>query len=404
MVDVSSNHLNVTNPSSDVWDNRHDYDRNVIRKYAIGKFSDLLWASATHPAMMRYLNNADSVPPDFNENYGRELLELHTVGIDARLHRGRHAQLGAHHERFRRARPWPRDAEHRRRSSTTRRTTTSAPVTVMGFSHAEHARQAGGYAVGQAFVSYLAHHPATARRIADKLIARFRRPAADVRPSWPPPTWRRNRHRAGPQTAVLQRGVPHPSGRQGEAPAGGPRLLLPHAGDHPGPGQRAPTVCRRCGGSPTASATCRWPGRCRTGTRTTASTGSRPTRRCERWNLHMALAGQWWPVERRSERPERAPDAPGPGRSPTLLPSPLPPTYGAFVDAMAQRLVYQGWRRPARAAVLAFWGRPPTTSLKSTDAAVGWKLPYVVALILDSVYHALSCRRCPARRPPRRPP
>ena len=43
----------------------------------------MLWASANHPAMMRYLNNADSAPPDFNENYGRELLELHTVGVDA---------------------------------------------------------------------------------------------------------------------------------------------------------------------------------------------------------------------------------------------------------------------------------------------------------------------------------
>ncbi len=82
MVDFWSNHLNVTNPSDAVWDSRHDYDRTVIRKHALGKFSDMLVASATHPAMMTYLNNAESTKDSPNENYGRELLELHSVGVD----------------------------------------------------------------------------------------------------------------------------------------------------------------------------------------------------------------------------------------------------------------------------------------------------------------------------------
>jgi hypothetical protein len=56
---------------------------------------------------------------------------------------------------------------------------------------------------------------------------------------------------------------------------------------------------------------------------------------------------------------------------------------------MAQRLVYQKMAPAARDAVITFLGKTPTSVLKSTDAAVGWKLPYVVALILDSVYHAM---------------
>ena len=57
-MDFWSNHLNVTNPSDRVWDNRADYDRTVIRKFALDNFLDMLVASATHPAMLQYLNNA----------------------------------------------------------------------------------------------------------------------------------------------------------------------------------------------------------------------------------------------------------------------------------------------------------------------------------------------------------
>src|SRR5262245_22364648 len=83
MVDFWSNHLNVTNPSDNGWYCRHDYDRTVIRRHALGRFSDMLLASAEHPAMLLYLNNAESSKDDPNENYGRELLELHSVGVDA---------------------------------------------------------------------------------------------------------------------------------------------------------------------------------------------------------------------------------------------------------------------------------------------------------------------------------
>lgn len=60
-----------------------DYDRNVIRKHAFGKFGDLVWASVTHPAMIVYLDNQNNTKDGGNQNLGRELLELHTLGVDA---------------------------------------------------------------------------------------------------------------------------------------------------------------------------------------------------------------------------------------------------------------------------------------------------------------------------------
>ena len=81
MADFWSNHLNVTCPG-DTWDSRHLYDSKVIRKYTFGKYKDMLLASAKHPAMLLYLNNEESTKYAPNENYGRELLELHSVGVD----------------------------------------------------------------------------------------------------------------------------------------------------------------------------------------------------------------------------------------------------------------------------------------------------------------------------------
>lgn len=57
-------------------------DRDVIRRHALGSFHDLLRASATSPAMLFYLDNVQSDARYPNENYARELLELHTLGVN----------------------------------------------------------------------------------------------------------------------------------------------------------------------------------------------------------------------------------------------------------------------------------------------------------------------------------
>ncbi|HSH01256.1 MAG TPA: DUF1800 family protein [Anaerolineae bacterium] len=58
-------------------------DRDVIRPHALGKFRDLLFASAQSPAMLVYLDNIRNIKTEPNENYARELLELHTLGVTA---------------------------------------------------------------------------------------------------------------------------------------------------------------------------------------------------------------------------------------------------------------------------------------------------------------------------------
>ena len=58
-----------------------DYE-SQLRTHALGKFRDLLIASATHAAMIRYLDNEQNAANRINENYAREVMELHTLGVD----------------------------------------------------------------------------------------------------------------------------------------------------------------------------------------------------------------------------------------------------------------------------------------------------------------------------------
>jgi uncharacterized protein (DUF1800 family) len=93
-----SNHLCVSMAASrQVAALAGHYERTAIRPHVLGKFQDMVLASAKHPAMLFYLNNLVSIGPGsragrqssrrgvargLNENYARELLELHTVGVD----------------------------------------------------------------------------------------------------------------------------------------------------------------------------------------------------------------------------------------------------------------------------------------------------------------------------------
>ena len=59
-----------------------DYEERAIRPHALGRFRDLLGATVCHPAMLHYLDNARNAAGRINENYARELMELHTLGVD----------------------------------------------------------------------------------------------------------------------------------------------------------------------------------------------------------------------------------------------------------------------------------------------------------------------------------
>ncbi len=59
-----------------------DYEEQAIRPHALGHFRDLVMATLKHPAMLQYLDNAQNAAGRINENYARELMELHTLGVD----------------------------------------------------------------------------------------------------------------------------------------------------------------------------------------------------------------------------------------------------------------------------------------------------------------------------------
>lgn len=77
-----SNHLHASNKMSGVLTQAMD-DRQFYRENAFADFEDLLLYSASSPLMSQFLDNDQSKVGNLNENYGREILELHTVGVDA---------------------------------------------------------------------------------------------------------------------------------------------------------------------------------------------------------------------------------------------------------------------------------------------------------------------------------
>ena len=74
------NHFNVFQFKANVRAMVGDYEESAIRPHALGRFRTLLGAVARHPAMLRYLDNAFNAANRINENYARELMELHTLG------------------------------------------------------------------------------------------------------------------------------------------------------------------------------------------------------------------------------------------------------------------------------------------------------------------------------------
>ncbi len=166
MVDFWSNHLNVfaTDAPGGTFVTRHAYQRDVIRKHALGDFESMLLASAFHPTMLAYLNGAGSTGKEPNENYSRELLELHTVGVDAG-YTERDVQKGALL-----LSGWTIDAKLRAVYVPANHHV--GKLKVFGFTTA-NASAAKGRAAQQAYVKYLAHHPSTAKHLARKLAIRF---------------------------------------------------------------------------------------------------------------------------------------------------------------------------------------------------------------------------------------
>lgn len=157
-------HFYIPRQDDGVYPFRIDFGRQ-IKSLALTSFEQLLQMATLHPAMSVSLDNAISRKSAVNENLGRELLELHTVGVgnygeddvkaSARLLTGYRVDTWSTWKVWDYCPEWH----------------WVGPVQVMGFSHA-NASPDGRAAVAE-YLRYLAHHPATARRVCRKLAQRF---------------------------------------------------------------------------------------------------------------------------------------------------------------------------------------------------------------------------------------
>lgn len=163
MVDFWSNHFNVL-PHNNSRYLKTESDRESIRPYALGRFADILRASAHDPMMLVYLDNWKSSKVSPNENYGREVLELHTVGTSAFTEEDMKnavlALTGMSYDFNTLKFQYKPDLHY------------TGPLRVMDWTNA-NLLAATGESVANSLLDYLARHPATARRLAYKLCLRF---------------------------------------------------------------------------------------------------------------------------------------------------------------------------------------------------------------------------------------
>ena len=157
------NHFNVPANGDAAFTHRFSYDQ-TIRSRALGRFDDLLFHVITHPAMGIYLDNATSSAAHPNENLGRELLELHTVGRgtydEADVKDSARILTGWQVDMWRTWVAAYKPAKH-----------ATGRVNVIGFSDPNVALD--GRELTRRYLTYLAHHPATATRICRKLAVKF---------------------------------------------------------------------------------------------------------------------------------------------------------------------------------------------------------------------------------------
>ncbi len=176
------NHFNVYAAKGPVRYALADYEERTIRPHALGRFRDLLMATVTSPAMLVYLDNAQSAANRINENYARELMELHTLGVAGGPSGSRYTQqdvqelarvltgLGVN-ARGEPPRLAPARAALYRSDGLFEFNPNRhdfGPKTLLG-----HAIEPRGFAEVEQAVAILAREPATARFIATKLATYF---------------------------------------------------------------------------------------------------------------------------------------------------------------------------------------------------------------------------------------
>ena len=174
MTEFWFNHLNIYAGKGPVRAFTGHYVINVARAHALGKFEDMLLASARHPAMLHYLDQVRSVAGDgrmgdgrgLNENYARELMELHTLGVE-----GGYSQSDVR-ELARILTGWTVDPNASSGFRFAMRMHDTGSKTLMGRKYPDGVF-GGGEREGEQAIRWLAHQPQTARRISLRLAQFF---------------------------------------------------------------------------------------------------------------------------------------------------------------------------------------------------------------------------------------
>ena len=364
-------HVPASGDAQFTW--RVDYG-DTIRRHALGRFDQLLPAAITHPAMLIFLSAATSTKTAPNENLGRELLELHTLGAgnfteddvkhSARILTGWHVDLW---------KTWK--ASYEPDDHWTGR------VRVKGFTHPN--KDADGREVTKEYLTYLARHPLTARHVCERLATKL------VHDDPPPALVRRLakvylRHDTEIvpvlRALVASQEFRRAAGRKLRDPSEDVVATYRALGvdvRRPSSEQSAANAilwqAEGLGLSPHA-----WPRP--DGSPVSDQPWTSPARALASMNLHWSMAGGWWPSEDvRYPMPGRW----VPGTKKGLR-------FEDLVDDLSRDLLHRpASKRTLRTAVLATGCRSRERITRDHDL-VRWGFPRLLAALLDSPDH-LAC-------------
>ncbi len=348
----------------------------TLRDLAFSSYAEILRAAVLHPAMLVYLDNARSTARQPNENLGRELLELHTVG------------LGAYSEAevkdsARILTGWAVDTVEGSSNPTWAAAYrpehhATGAVSVLGFTHPN--RNGDGRAVTEAYLAHLARHPLTARRLARRLAVKFVRddpPEALVQ--------RLAQVYLDHDTAivpVLQALVDSPefagsAGRKVRDPAEDlvatyrvTRARIARPTQQTSAANALLWQARQMGLMPLA-----WPRP--DGAPISNDAWCNPARMLASYRIHHVVSGGYYPDLDITYRRRQA-----------WLPA-LPATYAEVVDHLARQLLHRNATPALVRACCQVMGTSPTEQVTRDHPLLRYGMPRVLLTVLDSPEHFL---------------
>ena len=346
---------------------RHDYER-TLRSLALTSFRRLLRAAVVHPAMSGWLTNDSNTKRGINENLGRELLELFTVGRPAgygeedvrnaaRLLTGYRVKVFDTFEAF------YSPADH-----------WTGKVTVLGFTHAN--ADPDGRAALAALLDHLALHPATARRIAHRLCVRF--VGDDPPASLVAAVERAYRVSRSSVRTTLTALRTHPAFLASQrarlrTPIEDTVASLRAVGVQPSRPTSDASLARSLVWmtEEVGQHQYRWPRP--DGFPESAATWTSPARMLASWQMHYAVAGNWWGAKDQV-RPTAA----------QVLPTTFPLTLAELVEHQSRVLLGTSAHPATTATVATMLGRPATHSFRTVTDVDDWTLTVVRGTVLNA--------------------